>query len=122
MTVHDGAPDGANAENVTVLVFGADRQERLAAQRTIAAHGYRVLLASSRAEAAKCIASGRVRAIVVTDDAPIASEAGAAGPVHGSNYADGIPIIAYKPSEQAETSDESAVRALIASLKAATGG
>lgn len=51
----------------TLLVYGGTRDERHAARRTLSGAGYRVLLASSMAEAAKCLAGDEVRAIVLAD-------------------------------------------------------
>ena len=49
----------------TVLVYGGDRQGRRSIQQTLTGAGYRVRLASSMAEAAKCLSGGEVRAIVL---------------------------------------------------------
>jgi hypothetical protein len=102
-----------------VLVFGTNRGERHAAQRAIAAHGYPVLLASSMAEAAKCIASGRVRAIVLTDSAGAAPVEG--GPISSApdsiHHKRRIPEIRHHPPPGAN--DESAVLTLVAAVKAA---
>lgn len=117
MTSKDEAiPHADDAKRVTVLVYGANRNERLSAQRAIAAHGFRVLLASSRAEAAKCLASGRVRAIVLTDGAAAAGDR-ATGPAQDIDY-DGIPVVRHNPHDV----DGSATRSLIAALHAAAEG
>ena len=54
----------------TVLVYGGTRDERRAVQRTLLGAGYRVLVASSKAEAAKCLTGGEVRAVVLADTRP----------------------------------------------------
>jgi CheY-like chemotaxis protein len=51
----------------TLLVYGGTREKRRAMQRLLAGAGFRVLLASSMAEAAKCLAGDQVRAILVAD-------------------------------------------------------
>ena len=48
-------------------MYGSNRDDRRAMQRALANAGYRVLLASSMAEAAKCLVSHDVRAIVLAD-------------------------------------------------------
>ena len=48
-----------------LLVYGGTRESRRGVQRPLVAAGYRVLLASSMAEAAKCLAGHEVRAIVM---------------------------------------------------------
>lgn len=54
----------------TVLVYGGTRDERRALHRMLGGAGFRVLLASSMAEAAKCLAGQPVRAIVMADASP----------------------------------------------------
>ena len=54
----------------TLLVYGGTRDERRALHRKLGDAGFRVLLASSLAEAAKCLASHPVRAIVMADASP----------------------------------------------------
>lgn len=53
--------------NETVLVYGRDRDARLSLHRVLRAAGFRVLMASSRAEAAKCLAAGAVALLIATD-------------------------------------------------------
>ena len=102
-----------------VLVFGSNRDERLAAQRTIASHGYRVLLASNMAEAAKCLASGRVRAIVLTDSDSAVQLDG--GPVHSAPnpFHDDTSIPHIRHHAPPGAAGESAVLALMSAVKAA---
>ena len=49
----------------TVLVYGGDREARRSIQQALTGAGYRARLASSLAEAAKCLSGGDVRAIVL---------------------------------------------------------
>ncbi|HYW32402.1 MAG TPA: hypothetical protein VE869_12900 [Gemmatimonas sp.] len=51
----------------TVLVYGHDRARRLLLKRLLTDAGFRTLVASSRAEAAKCLAATTVELIVVAD-------------------------------------------------------
>src|SRR5690349_14903452 len=69
-----------------VLVYGPGRDWRRLVQRSLDGVGVRVLLASSIAEAAKCLAAGGVRLVVLADDAAArdAETLRAAVLVHGS--------------------------------------
>ncbi len=55
-----------------MLVYGKSRERRRQVQRALVGGGLRVLLASSMAEGAKCLAGGAVELIVVSDDASVA--------------------------------------------------
>jgi DNA-binding NtrC family response regulator len=74
-----------------LLVYGGTRDERRAVQRTLADAGYRVLVASSLAEAAKCLAGGEVRAIVLANASP---RGGSEREIDRSTWRErGIPVI-----------------------------
>lgn len=69
-----------------VLVFGADRERRQGAGRAISALGYRVRLASTRAEAAKAIAAGDVRLVLLCERVDATNE-------HELSRAFGVPTV-----------------------------
>ena len=58
-------PVAPRTELPVLLVCGEQRSERAAMQRVFVAAGFCVRLASSRAEAAKCLAHDNVRAVVI---------------------------------------------------------
>jgi NAD(P)-dependent dehydrogenase (short-subunit alcohol dehydrogenase family) len=75
----------------TLLVYGGTREERRAMQRLLAGAGFRVLLASSMAEAAKALAGDQVRAIVMAEAS--AGDEGEREPGRSAWRERGIPII-----------------------------
>jgi hypothetical protein len=105
--------------DAVVLVFGAGRQNRIEMQRTLAQHGFTVMLASSQAEAAKCIATGRVRAVVMSDalHAGASDTTSAASPEIPFLQQSSIPLV--RPHRDPDDTDASASHAVIAAVRAA---
>ena len=102
-----------------VLVFGTDRHARHALQRAISSQGFPVLLASSAAEAAKCMSTGRVRVVVMSDALHMDTAEREPREAAELSFQQADNIAVVMPYREPGDSSEAAAQAVIAAVRAA---